>query len=307
MDGMGGMGTPSDPGVAASRPAHAGWLTVAEFAVRHAFFEPRPVPGLRWRPAAASVQALQRAGLRLASTAEGFALMLPAESLTLLHARVHEAEAGYALFFTGHCSDAAFASATAGLATLGLLDTAHAEPPDATQWQTLRTDAALPLPALEQAERRVPPPLVLRLHLERDPGARPGNPAPDGQALQAWSRQALGRRWRLALASRALHWKYLLPAEWAGQQPRIVDLAGEVAFDTPVSEPLADGRAALAVRSRMPIALRQRAPQRFQLQALAPAADPVLVRRLPAAGAGQLQTDTIDGRRTLVAAIHVQR
>lgn len=280
--------------------APAGWLTLAMLSVAHTFYAPQPVPGLRWRPTATTARALERARLRLAPTADGFALMAEAAALPVLHARVHEGPQPFDLVFTARSGDTGFAAATDGLAALGLLDTDHAAAPDAQGWRALATDRAAPLPAdlLDPGDRAAPPPLVLRLRV-------PQAAAADGP--HAWAAAALGRRWRLPLAARAPRWKYLLPAEWAVQRPRIVDLAGEVPFDEPVPEPLADGRIALGACSRAPIALRQRPPQRFQLQALAPAADKVLVRRLPAGSAQQLQMAVIDGTRTLVAAIHVLR
>jgi hypothetical protein len=290
-----------------------GWLTLAEVSVQHAFYAPQPVPALRWQPTAATAQTLQRSRLRLAPTAEGFALLAEAADLPVLHARVHEggvAGAGpFALCFTARCGDPLFAAATEGLAALGLLDTAYADAPDADGWRTLATDgaAAVPPGLLDAADRAAPPPLVLHLQVPRGAVATTPGEAGARADMDAWAAEALNQRWRIALAARAPRWKYLLPAEWAAQQPRIVDLAGEVPFDDPIPEALADGRMALGACSQAPIALRQRPPQRFQLQALAPAADRVLVRRLPAGHARQLQMATVDGARTLVAAIHVLR
>ena len=74
-----------------------------------------------------------------------------------------------------------------------------------------------------------------------------------------------------------------------------------------IENALDDGRSTLAARSRSAIAMQRRPLQRFQLLAQQPAADKVLVKRLPVASAGQLHMETIDGVRTLVSEIFVNR
>ena len=142
--------------------------------------------------------------------------------------------------------------------------------------------------ALPAADRRVPPAFVLRIRIETPVAT-------------------LGQRWCVALQARATHWKYLLPADWAVQAPQVVDIDQRVGFEPPRPEPLDDGRSTLAARSRSAIAMQRRPLQRFQLLAQQPAADKVLVKRLPVASAGQLHMETIDGVRTLVSEIFVNR
>jgi hypothetical protein len=282
-------------------------LLAAELAVRHAYYAPLPVAALRLQPTPATAQRMARAGLHARTTADGLALLLQQDDLALLHARVHDPQEPLQLVFTGRSSDPDFAGATAGLDALGVLDSQHAAAPDAAGWRVLQPPATGPLRELPEElpalDRRVPPAFVLVLRL--DAAVDPHDTTPS--ALQAWAAQALGRRWLLPLQARTTHWKYLLPAEWAPQQPRVVDTHGSEAFTEPAAEALADGRPALAARSRQAIALHRRPAQRFQLQALAPAADKILVRRLPVASAGQLQMEEIDGVRTLVSEIHVIR
>jgi hypothetical protein len=309
-----------------------------EIAVRHAFYAPAPCAGLRLTPTPASALKLRRIGALLRPTAEGVAAYGDADRLPALHAQAQDTAEPLEFYLLGRSNDRDFAGATAGLAgaegQVLLLDSASAQAPDAEGWRLLHAgefagvDKIVPtwLPplgdtpatdttpqiegALPAADRRVAPAFVLRIRIEAAPaapaasaGAAPARAA----AAQAWATQALGRRWCLALQARATHWKYLMPADWAAQAPQVVDLAGRIGFETPRSEPLADGHMALAARSRSPITLHQRPRQRFQLQAQMPAADKVLVKRLPVASAGQLHMETIDGVRTLVSEIFVNR
>lgn len=317
------------------------YLLLCEVAVRHDFYAPAPCAGLSLAPTPASARLLHRLGALLRPTAEGVAIYADRARLPALHARARDPSAPLAFYLMGRSNDADFAIATAGLAPAEglvlLLDSARAQAPDADGWQRLHaapfagaddavssdqpplgdtpaTGAAARIEgALPAAERRVPPAFVLRLGVDapalQPAGTSRASVAPDAaeRAIQAWAEQALGRRWRLHLQARSTHWKYLLPADWAAQQPQVVDLAGEMGFTAPRAEALANGLTALAARSSRPIALHRRPTQRFQLLAQQPAADKVLVKRLPVASAGQLHLESIDGVRTLVSEIFVNR
>jgi hypothetical protein len=302
--------------------------------VRHAFYAPAPCAGLRLAPTPASALKLRRIGAVLRPTAEGVAAYVDATRLPALHAHAQDTAEPLEFYLLGRSNDRDFAVATAGLAgaegQVLLLDSDAAQAPDAEGWRLLHasefagvdnvvpawlpplgdTPATATTPqvegALPAADRRVTPAFVLRIRIEAAPTAGDNKAAP-AAVVQAWAAQALNRRWRLALQARATHWKYLMPADWAAQEPRVVDLAGQIGFEAPRPESLADGYATLAARSRSAIALHQRPHQRFQLQAQRPAADKVLVKRLPVASAGQLHMETIDGVRTLVSEIFVNR
>jgi len=312
----------------------APYLLLFEVAVRHAFYAPAPCAGLRLTPTPASASKLRRIGALLRPTAEGVAAYVDASRLPALHAQAQDTDEPLEFYLLGRSNDRDFASATAGLAgaegQVLLLDSATAQAPDAEGWRTLHAgefagaDSVVPtwLPplgetpatdttqriegALPAADRRVTPAFVLRIRIEAVPAA-PVTTVDTAPATATWAAQALGRRWCLALQARATHWKYLMPADWEAQAPQVVDLAGQIGFEVPRSESLADGRTALAARSHSPITLHQRPRQRFQLQAQMPAADKVLVKRLPVASAGQLHMETIDGVRTLVSEIFVNR
>jgi hypothetical protein len=319
----------------------APYLLLFEIAVRHAFYAPAPCAGLRLTPAPASARQLRRIGAVLRPTAEGLAVYADSLRLATLHALAQDPAAPLEFYLLGRSQDRDFPSATAGLASAEgqvlLLDSAGAQAPGADGWRLLHpgphagtesvvstrlpplgdTPATDHTPKLEgalpPAERRVPPAFVLRIRIDApatgEVAAPPQAGAADADtgAAQAWAAQALGRRWCAALQARATRWKYLLPADWAEQTPQVVDIDKLIGFDPPQAEALADGRSALTTRSRSDIALHRRPRQRFQLLAQTPAADKVLVKRLPVASAGQLHMETIDGVRTLVSEIFVNR
>ena len=292
------------------------YLLLFEVAVRHAFYAPEPCAGLRLTPTPASASKVQRLGAVMRPTTEGVAVYIEGQRLPTLQALANDTNEPLEFYLLGRSSDPDFASATAGLAQARdqvlLFDSARAQHPDAAGWRLLHpgahagAESAVPthLPplgdtpgtattppiagALPPADRRVPPAFLLRIRIET-----PGT--------------TLGQRWCVMLQSRATHWKYLIPAEWAAQAPQVVDIDQRIGFEAPRPEALADGRSALVARSRSAIALQRRPRQRFQLLAQQPAADKVLVKRLPVASAGQLHLETIDGVRTLVSEIFVNR
>lgn len=316
------------------------YLLLFEIAVRHAFYAPAPCAGLRLTPTPASALKLRRIGALLKPTAEGVAVYVDGTRLHALHALAQDSRDPLEFYFIGRSSDRDFARTTAGLAgsegRVLLLDSASAQAPDAAGWRLLHpgefADVGSAVPthepplgetpvtattaaidgALPPADRRVAPPFVLRIRVDAPAAlgtsARRKRKTPsEADAARDWGVTALGRRWCVSLQARATHWKYLLPAEWAVQAPQVLDLDLRVGFEPVRAAALPDGRSALCARSTSAIVLHQRPQQRFQLLALAPAADKILVKRLPVASAGQLYMETIDGVRTLVSEIFVNR
>jgi hypothetical protein len=108
-------------------------------------------------------------------------------------------------------------------------------------------------------------------------------------------------------AARSPVWKYCLLGDWASEDVRIVDLAREAEFTPAVTENLAGGRDAKAIRSSTGIALRNRSSRRFQLRGVDGNTERVLIKRLPVAGARHLARETIDGTPTWVSEIYVHR
>jgi hypothetical protein len=299
------------------------WRPLFEVTVRHAYYAPAPVPALRWEPTAASARRLARAGIVLRPTATGVVAYADAQRLGALQAQMHDTVDPFVVTLAVRCGDTEFASTTLGLPPAGgdtprvwLFDSQRAGPPDSDGWQALQhgpqagadDTAALDAPPLAEelsaADRRVPPHFVVRLVL-----------TPETEA-EAEAAPPPGRRFRVTLAARATHWKYLLPTEWESQQPQVVDVDARTEFTAPVREPLDDGRDVLAARSREPIALQRRYAQRFQVHALTPVADRVLVRRLPVPTPGALRREAVNGGAApvegdaaalLVSEIHVLR
>lgn len=289
---------------------------VFEVAVQHAYYAPETCAGLlRWSCPGDTLRRLQRGGCVMRPTAEGVAVYAETSRLPALQGLANDPDEPLDLLLLAQGLDHDFAAATAGPGRdrpLHLYDSTRTRAPRPDGWRRLyraagvqaasgpgavaAPDAWTLLSRLPLAEQQRRPSLALRMRIE--PGA--GDTA-------AWAGRALARRWRLALHTRVAFWKYLLPAEWAAQQPRVVDLAGAVEFEPPALETLPDGRQALAVRSRSAIALQRRSPRQFQLQARAPRADPVLVRRLPVAAPGAYGRALIDGAPRLVSEIYVQR
>ena len=312
------------------------YLLLFEVAVRHAFYAPAPCAGMRLEPTPASALGLRRLGALLRPTTDGVAVYVDSQRLAAVHAQAQDHEQPLEFYLLGRCRGRDFASATAGLAAAEgqalLLDSASAQAPDTEGWRLLHagefagSDAAVStnLPplgdtpatgttpkiegALPPADRRLAPSFVLRIRVDAPAeSAATAQTRTELAAARQWAAAALGRRWCVALQARATHWKYLLPADWAEQEPQVLDLDQRVGFEPVQPAALADGRSALCARSKSAIVLHQRPPQRFQLLAQAPAADKILVKRLPVASAGQLHMETIDGVRTLVSEIFVNR
>ncbi len=113
--------------------------------------------------------------------------------------------------------------------------------------------------------------------------------------------------YRIAFEARSPVWKYCLLGDWSADPLRVEDTAQGASFSDPVSETLDNGQAALSIRSRAGIALRERSDHRFQLRSRSAVADRVLVKRLPVAGADHFVREKIDGVPTLVSEIFVHR
>lgn len=260
----------------------AAWQVLFEVAVQHGFFAPARCEGLRLLPSPAAAAWLARSGALLRPTADGIAVLhdAPAHAAAMA-GRWHAFE----LLLSSQ--DPWFGAYTEGLAP-GQLGAVALEADDAVA---------------ADGWRNAPPPATASPW----PPGRPGTPALLlCIGLGPWLAR-IPCRWRVTLAPRHTHWKYLLPAEWAPQQPQVLDPSGAIAFEPVATTALADGRASLVTHSRQAIPLAARPTQQFVLRAAAPLADPILVQRLPVASAAQLGLETIAGVRTLVSEIYVNR
>ncbi|MDZ7589268.1 MAG: hypothetical protein U5L05_00965 [Rubrivivax sp.] len=291
------------------------YLPLFSVEVRHTFFEPGPCRGLALLPTPASAARLHTAGCVLRATADGLAVFYDQAQQDLLRRRASDAAAPLEFHFHGRSADPWFASYTEGLQrdahSLLFFDSTAAQAPDATGSQRLHADEFVATdsrqwrgtPALRRGLSRqdalLPPAFVVRVVV----------PSPDSDDADgsAWAASHTSRRYQVRLQTRATCWRYFLPADWEAQTPQVVDLAGQARFEPAAPVALGGGRKALSIRSLSAIPLHDRPLQRFQLRTGTAPAGRVLIKRLPVASAGQLNLETIDGVRTLVSEIYVNR
>jgi len=128
---------------------------------------------------------------------------------------------------------------------------------------------------------------------------------PDGvDSLDVWSSSAEAR-YTLRLRSPRTVWKYVLTGDWQDRKLSIVDARGEVTFSAVNREVLPDGQRVLVARSTSGIELRERPPQRFQLQDISTSPERILISRLPGASPQRLWRETVEGEPTVVSEIFV--
>lgn len=287
------------------------------FEVEHEYFAPSACTALAVEPAPLAADLLQRCGCVVRNRPDGLAVFLDHSRLDALHRRATDAADPMVLHFTARAVDPWLAAYTAGMergddgapGTLIWLDSdSAAAAPDADGRHRLHDSdtagtaqrvplaGAGPAAALSARDQKLPPALALRLRI-----------AADGDDADDWRQRQADRRWLVRLQARRTHWRYYLPAEWAADDPRVIDPGGIVEFEPPAPVALAGGRRALSTRSRSAIALHARPAQRFQLRTRSAGAERVLVKRLPVASAEQLNVEWIDGVRTLVSEIYVNR
>lgn len=269
------------------------WRQLFSLSVTHEFYSPPSGPGLFFAPTAASARWLRRAGCLLRSEAGGLRVLHDGSSLA-----PPDAETAAGLGFVAFAADPLFPNVTGGWPTDARLMPSFAPEADAggagAAVVPLRREGEVPR-GLSGAPLRGPVPcLALKLPLPR--GEAPA-PAPVAYLLPLPSRETV--------------WKYLLVGDWRIDRLEVVDLAGQVAFDPPQPEALADGSAALAIRSRQRIALRERGVQRFELrgrrESAVRARQQVLVKRLPLADARSFALESPAGTPALVSEILVHR
>lgn len=285
------------------------YLPLFSLVVEHGYFGGAPCPSLRFTPLEASRQWLAARGCVVRPVPGGLAVYCDGGVLDGLAAAL--ADEPLALTWRLHADDPYFANYTEGLprAHDGMLafDSAGAVDDD-VEPGLRRLHAGATVGAGDQAspeavaalldavDRRVPPRAMVTLRLA--PGDAGTTRAPSAPPV---------RRFVIRFGARSPVWKYCLLGDWDLAQVRVVDTGAQADFGPGVPEPVADGRVALAIRSRGGIALQQRSSRRFQLRGIDGGTDRVLVKRLPVAGARQLERETIDGVPTWVSEIFVHR
>jgi hypothetical protein len=265
-----------------------------QITLEHAYYADGLCRGLRFVPDEDTEAWMTRRGCISRATGAGVLVLAPSSE-------AEPSDDASWLSFHVHSSDHGLAAVTADLPRgsdeiLLLVAAQVLAPAAADELQSLHAGPRsgegerwpLAWPMLSQSlgttARRTPPLAVVRV------------PAP--RALM---------RYRARLAARATVWQYWLLGEWTEGALRIVDSDNQVQFTEPETRVLNDGRTALAVRSLGEIELRQRSTARFQLRSRASAAERVLVKRLPVAGADPFVRETPDPRSRLVSEIYVHR
>lgn len=282
------------------------YLPLLSVSVSHDFFG-GAWPGLQWRPTPQTQRLLARAACVAGPSRDGLALYFDSSRRDLLASCLADVREPmtlvYRLRWTGlpieaitggvdrQANRVLFLSSEAALAQADGVRRLHAG--DAVgpgEWKD--TDAPQVQALLEAADRVVRPAPIVQLSL-------------GSQDMPSGQEDSLGKRFAIRFAARATYWKYFFVGDWPAQDMRVVDVAEQAQFGPPATETLADGRAAVTVRSAQAIALQQRPQQHFQLRRRERGEELVLIERLPAAAAGALASETVDGLSAAVSEIYV--
>ena len=102
-------------------------------------------------------------------------------------------------------------------------------------------------------------------------------------------------------------WKYYFIGDWERDGLYVADPDETVEFSELAPERLPNGREVLSALSAIPIALAERAGQRFQLRRRTGSGDKLVVKRLPVASASRWGTQPLQSGRSLITEIYVNR
>ena len=264
------------------------WVRLFSIELRHAFFDDGACRGLRLQPDAATAARLAREEAHVRAAADGVSVWSTTPTLPGTRWLLRSADPVLAQVTEWpRRADA-----------LPFLNAARARSGSDERWLLQAGDA---LGAADLRSTTSP-----RVALSLRP-AEPGAPALGVLRVpRIAGPEQTGRRYRLDLAVRQAVWKYWLFGDWSEDDPQVVDPARQAEFTPPARGWLDEGLPGWSTRSTAPIALRERAPQRFQLRSRR-GAGKVLIKRLPVAGTSQFTRETIDGVPTLVSEIFVYR
>ncbi len=285
------------------------FLPLFSLEVEHSYFPNNVCRGLHIAPSTQSARLLARSGCMLRTTDRGVMVLFDASATEALRMRASDTLEPFFIHFLAHARDAAFANYTEGVfgsaQSVLLLDSRRAVLDDSGRWRLhagasaaaadmRRITSARAAKALSQRERHDQPHFVVSVRV---------CPADLPQTAQQ------AKRYYCRLQARSTVWKYYLLGDLAEAQAglQVVDLGQAFEFDAAVDERLPDGQSVLAVRSRAPIALQERSPQRFQLRRRGAGADKVLIKRLPVASPSLIHRETLGGVPTWVSEIYVHR
>lgn len=287
--------------------ASMGYRQLFGVSVLHGFYAGGLCSALHWQPTVQTRRLLARAGCIIGPSRDGLAVFFDESRRDLLASCLGDTREPMRLAWRLQPSGLPLESISAGMPleagrVLFLSDAGAVQEADG-RWRlhagdTVDAACALPLDAPEVAG-----------HLERSDHVLRPRPLVQvtlgAQDLPAANGQAVPRQFLIRFAARATLWKYVLPAEWPAQDLQVVDAAGQASFGAPSLQTLADGRAAITARSLQAIALQERPAQQFQLRRRDRGEDIVVIERLPAAAAGPLASETVDGQSVPVSEIYV--
>ena len=279
---------------------------VFRVAFEHAYFADGVLRPLRIVPGAACHDMLRRAGVLLLEEEGGIAAF--GDDRIVERLRLHTLDAGAALglAFLVYVTDPHFFEYTLPARPAGsllFLSTADAAA-DADGRLLLHATPTVPAAALLPREHP---------RLQAILGQRVLAPAP-AMVLEVALTPAMldapepGRSFQIRFDAASSHWKYcVFGAAEAGNESRagIVDLAGDMEFEHLPGAEIGDRRRADVWLSKRAIPMRERPEARFQLRAVSPSGDKVLIKRMPNAGVGKRFRECRDGNEILVSEVFV--
>jgi hypothetical protein len=283
---------------------------VLEVDVRHGFHADGTCPGLRFAATRATRALIERADGVVRATARGIELWMDARSAT----EWRDGDQDGALTWLVHCDDTDLANRTADLGRpreeLAYFDAGNALLDTPTGYMRLHELHCAAAPDVRSAAAARAGAALDAVELSGSPVALVRIP------VHAAAPEPLGcKRYVIRFAPRETVWKYCFVGDWPEPGLQVVDLARQVSFEPTGAHRLADGRTALAFRSKGPVALQELPRERFQLNSRGgdkhdegrARPEKVIVKRLPAAAPRHFSREVIDGVPALVSEIFVHR
>lgn len=280
----------------------ASYQLIFRVAFEHMFFADGQLHDLRVAPVAACQAMLNRAGVLLRPEGNGIAAYGDAAVVERLRLHLAEACGALELAFQVRFSDPHFFDYTAPAWPPGqvlFLDTACCTT-DEDGRQMLHATPCVPASAFLPRDHA-------SLTCIRD--VRTAAPA---MVLQVTVSDRLldtpvpaQRQFHVRFDAAGSHWKYILFGAPADGAARVVDLAGDIAFEYLPNVDIADRRRADVFLSTRAIPMREVQAVRFQLRAATADGDKVLIKRMPHAGVGTRCRDSRDGHEILVSEIFI--
>ena len=277
-------------------------------AVEHQFFADTLCRGLRLEPYRQSAMLMEKGACVWRPQIGGVAVYADVSRLELLRSWFAQATPAMSLGFQAFAEDPLFDGYTGGFRrdAESILSFSSGNAVAEEGGTRLRLHAA---ECVSDAD------LVAAPHAELPAGASRWPAAPkfavwiqfDPDAIDTTSRagDAEGKHYYLRFAARETLWQYNVFGDFSPEQVSVVDLADKNQFAALGPRNFANGRAGQRLRSRAPIALRERSAQRFQLRLQDHGSERVIVKRLPVASAGQFNIEEHEGAPTWVSEIYV--